>query len=104
MVSCFFRRFRYSFQFDNFSPELLRGLFQHKLVIPLESDMTESQFMDLMSRSGINSHQEDIRKNLFEAYSSGHLKTVIIQGKLITTGKCTRVIIYSFIYKYEEIT
>ena len=63
-------------------PELLRELCQQELVIPLDSEMTESQFMDVMSQNGINTHQEDIRRNLYEAYSTGHLRTVIIQSKL----------------------
>ena len=62
--------------------EILSYLGVKELCIELQSELTEDAFLEVLTRHGLSKrHYEDIRRNLYRAYSTGALHLIVLQGK-----------------------
>ena len=64
--------------------ELLARLRSSELEIPLREDMTKEEFLCEISEHGITVLHRAIQRNLLQAYETGGLRLIVIQGWLVT--------------------
>ena len=59
---------------------MLSQIRKYKLEIPLRDGLSKDDFMREISRHGITVFHFNIQHNLFQAYETGRLKLIVIQG------------------------
>lgn len=53
-----------------------------KLEISLQPNLNENDFYEVLTENEITDEYEDVRKNLYDAYLTGKLNLIVLQGQI----------------------